>query len=160
MPALRIAIFNVENLDETAPGERPSLAERVALMRPQIARPGADIACFPEVNGQERPGQPRALLALQELLAGTTLDGAAMVSTTPEHDAVYDERNLVVDVVHCRVRRSRLPDAAGRHAAEVHAVVQQRQQAGRITCGERRGEPLPGTVGRAGGHVFQHRCLL
>lgn len=76
MVVLRIATFNVENLDETPSGARPSLAERVALMKPQVARLRADIACFQEVHGQERPGQPRALLALRELLGGTNLDGA------------------------------------------------------------------------------------
>ena len=80
---VRVATFNLENLDETAPGQRPTLAERITLMRPQISRLRADIACFQEVNGQERPGQPRALLALTELLAGTILQGAALVSTKP-----------------------------------------------------------------------------
>jgi len=87
MTSLRIVTFNLENLDETAPDERPSLAERVGLMKPQIVRLRADIACFQEVNGQERPGQPRALLALNELLSGTSLDGANVVSTKPEDDA-------------------------------------------------------------------------
>jgi len=96
MVEFRIATFNVENLDETAPGERPSLAERVVLMKPQIVRLRADVVCFQEVHGQERPGQPRALLALAELLAGTNLQGANVVSTKPQHDAVYNERNLVV----------------------------------------------------------------
>ncbi len=96
MAAFRIATFNLENFDETPPGQRPTLAERIALMRPQIVRLRADIACFQEVNGQERPGQPRALLALAELLAGTNLLGANVVSTKPVGDAVYNERNLVV----------------------------------------------------------------
>jgi endonuclease/exonuclease/phosphatase family metal-dependent hydrolase len=96
MTQIRIATFNLENLDEVPTGQRPSLAERIALMRPQITRLRADIACFQEVHGQERPGQPRALLALQELLARTNLDGAALVSTKPDGDAVYDQRNLVV----------------------------------------------------------------
>lgn len=96
MVTVRVATFNLENLDETGPGQAPSLADRIALMRPQIVRLRADIVCFQEVHGQERPGQPRALLALTELLAGTNLDGAALVSTKPEDDAVYNERNLVV----------------------------------------------------------------
>ena len=58
MATVRIATFNRENFDETGPGEPSSLDERVALMRPQIARLRADIACFQEVRGQERPGQP------------------------------------------------------------------------------------------------------
>ncbi len=93
MTTFRIATFNLENLDETGD---PSLAERVALMRPQIIRLRADVACFQEVNGQERPGQPRQLLALAELLTDTNLEGAPMVSTHPENDAAYNERNLVV----------------------------------------------------------------
>ena len=71
MATLRVATFNLENFDETAAGARPSLDERIALMRPQIIRLRADIACFQEVHGQERPGQPRALLALPRLLEGT-----------------------------------------------------------------------------------------
>jgi endonuclease/exonuclease/phosphatase family metal-dependent hydrolase len=96
MTELRVATFNLENFDETPAGERPSLADRIVLMRPQIQRLRADIACFQEVNGQERPGQPRALLALADLLAGTDLAGAELVSTRPKDDGVYDERNLVV----------------------------------------------------------------
>ncbi|MFE2266628.1 endonuclease/exonuclease/phosphatase family protein [Streptomyces griseosporeus] len=96
MSEFRIATFNLENFDETPPGERPSLAERITLMRPQITRLRADIACFQEAHGQERPGQPRALLALKELLTGTGLDGATLVSTQPPDDAVFDLRNVVI----------------------------------------------------------------
>jgi endonuclease/exonuclease/phosphatase family metal-dependent hydrolase len=96
MTTLRIATFNLENFDETAPGVLPSLADRIALMRPQIVRLRADVACFQEVHGQERPGSQRALLALLELLSGTNLDGANVVSTKPQDDAVYNERNIVV----------------------------------------------------------------
>jgi endonuclease/exonuclease/phosphatase family metal-dependent hydrolase len=96
MAEVRIATFNLENFDETAPEAWPSLAERIELMRPQIVRLRASIACFQEVNGQERPNQPRSLLALAELLADTNLAGAELVSTRTENDEVYDERNLVV----------------------------------------------------------------
>jgi endonuclease/exonuclease/phosphatase family metal-dependent hydrolase len=115
MSTLRIATFNLENFDETAPDARPSLAERIALMKPQIVRLRADIACFQEVNGQERAGEPRALLALGQLLADTNLDGASLVSTKPDTDAVYDERNLVV-VTHLPVvgRRQLRNDLVGK----------------------------------------------
>jgi endonuclease/exonuclease/phosphatase family metal-dependent hydrolase len=96
MAEFRIATFNLENFDETGPGDRPSLEERIALMRPQILRLRADVVFFQEVHGQKRPGQPRALLALEELLAGTNLEGAQLVSSRPQDDAVYDERNLVI----------------------------------------------------------------
>lgn len=96
MAEVRIATFNLENFDETAVGEWPSLAERIQLMRPQIVRLRADVVCFQEVNGQERPNEPRSLLALTELLAGTNLAGAQLASTRTANDEVYDERNLVV----------------------------------------------------------------
>jgi hypothetical protein len=64
MAEIRIATFNLENFDETAAGEWPSLVGRIMLMRPQIVRLRATIACFQEVNGKERPNQPRSLLAL------------------------------------------------------------------------------------------------
>ena len=96
MTQLRIATFNLENFDEVPLGEAPTLAERITLMRPQIQRLRADIACFQEVHGQERPGQPRALIALRQLLAGTNLEGANLVSTKPKDDGVYNERNIVV----------------------------------------------------------------
>lgn len=97
MGTLRIATFNLENWDETAPGAKPpSLADRIELMRPQIMRLRADVACFQEVHGQERPGQPRDVLALKELLKGTNLEGANLVSTRTAGGEVYDVRNLVV----------------------------------------------------------------
>ncbi|MGB3735906.1 MAG: endonuclease/exonuclease/phosphatase family protein [Ilumatobacter sp.] len=96
MRSLRIATFNLENFDETDVGERPSLDERIALMRPQIERLRADIVCFQEVNGQERAGEPRGLAALEALLAGTNLEGAELISTRTQMDEVFDQRNLVV----------------------------------------------------------------
>ncbi|MEU9377606.1 endonuclease/exonuclease/phosphatase family protein [Streptomyces sp. NPDC048255] len=96
MTQIRIATFNLENFDETLPTAHPSLEERIALMRPQIQRLRADIACFQEVHGQKRPGQPRDLLALKELLTGTNLDGAPLVSTKPQDDVVFELRNLVI----------------------------------------------------------------
>jgi hypothetical protein len=70
------------------PNESRSCARSIVRLR-------ADIACFQEVNGQERPGQPRALLALTELLTETNLAPAQLVSTEPV-GGVYDERNQVV----------------------------------------------------------------
>ena len=93
---LRVATFNLENFDETAPGAKPSLSERIALMRPQIQRLRADVVCFQEVHGQERPGQPRALLALRELLAGTNLETATLTSSVGPDGEVLDLRNVVV----------------------------------------------------------------
>ncbi|GAA5152660.1 endonuclease/exonuclease/phosphatase family protein [Amycolatopsis dongchuanensis] len=96
MTTSRIATFNLENFDETAPDAHPSLDERITLMRPQIERLRADIVCFQEVNGQERDGQPRDLHALRRLLEDTNLDAAETVSTRTATKEVFDERNLVV----------------------------------------------------------------
>jgi exonuclease III len=97
---LRIATFNLENFDEIAAGKRPALAERIVLMRPQIIRLRADIVCFQEVNGQEREGRERELLALAELLEDTNLAKATVVSTRTGNAGVFDERNLVVATNH------------------------------------------------------------
>ncbi|MGR8981514.1 MAG: endonuclease/exonuclease/phosphatase family protein [Gammaproteobacteria bacterium] len=93
---LRIATFNLENLDDK-PGQKPTLDERIALMRPQFLRLNADILCLQEVNGQEAAGEPRRLLALVKLLADTPYSGYQQVSTMTESSMqVYDERNLVI----------------------------------------------------------------
>jgi endonuclease/exonuclease/phosphatase family metal-dependent hydrolase len=93
---LRIATFNLENLDDK-PGSKPTLAERIAVMRPQLLRLKADILCLQEVNGQERMGQPRQLLALDEMLSGTPYNEYYRLSTmTADGGQVYDERNLVI----------------------------------------------------------------
>jgi endonuclease/exonuclease/phosphatase family metal-dependent hydrolase len=94
---LRLATFNLENLDDK-PGQQPTLAGRIALMRPQLLRLRADVLCLQEVNGQEVAGQPRQLLALDQVLAGTPYAAyhrvATMTATPPVQ--VFDVRNLVI----------------------------------------------------------------
>lgn len=91
---IRIATFNLENLDQS---QNPTLAARIAVLRPQLNRLRADILCLQEVNGQEQPGQPRQLLALQELLTGTAYAGMNRFSTLlADGSQVFDERNLVI----------------------------------------------------------------
>ena len=94
---LRIATFNLENLDDK-PGDKPTLDERIVLMRPQLLRLNADILCLQEVNGQEQTGQPRQLLALDKLLTGTPYSAFHRASTLTlgANPQVYDERNLVI----------------------------------------------------------------
>ncbi|MGE0821003.1 MAG: endonuclease/exonuclease/phosphatase family protein [Candidatus Binatia bacterium] len=93
---LRLATFNLENFDDK-PNQKPTLAERIALMRPQLLRLNADVLCLQEVNGQEQPRQPRQLLALQQLIATTPYSHYHCVSTvTTAGHHVYDERNLVI----------------------------------------------------------------
>ncbi len=67
---MRIATFNLENLDDAPDGVR--VAERTSVLRPQLERLEADILCLQEVNAQHHRGESaRALDALDALLAGT-----------------------------------------------------------------------------------------
>lgn len=93
--SLRIATFNLENLDDR-PGGRPDLATRIAVLRPQLLRLRADVLCLQEVNGQEEKNQPRRLLALRALLHGTPYADYPLAHTRTSRNEAYDERNLVV----------------------------------------------------------------
>ncbi|HSN99225.1 MAG TPA: endonuclease/exonuclease/phosphatase family protein [Candidatus Nanopelagicales bacterium] len=96
---LRLGTFNLESLDDR-PDEGIPIAERVAVLRPQLLRMDADVLCLQEVNGQhppEDPAQPRRLLALDQLLEGTPY-AAFERAFTVGHDGVgaRDVHNLVV----------------------------------------------------------------
>lgn len=94
---LRIASFNIENWDEKSGGTSgPTFAERLAVTRPLLERTHADVICFQEVHGQEQEGQPRDVLALKTLLAGTPFASYQLASTLTTNNEVYDVRNLVV----------------------------------------------------------------
>jgi hypothetical protein len=43
--SLRIATFNVENLDDV-PNTEPTLQDRIEIMRPQMERLRADVLCL------------------------------------------------------------------------------------------------------------------
>jgi endonuclease/exonuclease/phosphatase family metal-dependent hydrolase len=93
---LRIATFNLENLDD-GPDEKPPLAARIAVLRPQLLRLRADVLCLQEVHGQEPAGGgPRTLAALDELLAATPYAAYQRATTRTQQGAPYDQRNLVV----------------------------------------------------------------
>jgi exonuclease III len=92
----RIATFNVENLDDV-PGKKPTLDERITILRPQLKRLNANIICFQEVHGQERTNKPREVLALKKLIENTAYSNFYIESTkTSDANEVYDKRNLVV----------------------------------------------------------------
>jgi endonuclease/exonuclease/phosphatase family metal-dependent hydrolase len=99
--SLRIASFNVENLDDKSDARNPPLSERVPILRAAVTRLSADILCLQEVHGQELPehtgNRPsRALSALDAVLAGTPYAGFERVHTTTAGGQPYDERNLVI----------------------------------------------------------------
>jgi len=92
MAAVRLATFNVEELDDV-PNARPTLAERIKVMRPQLERLRPDILCLQEVHGQ---GEPKQLLALDQLIANTPLAGFHRAHTTASNGAAMAFRNLVI----------------------------------------------------------------
>jgi endonuclease/exonuclease/phosphatase family metal-dependent hydrolase len=91
--AIRIATFNLENLDD-GPDMRPPLSDRIRIMRPQLERLRADILCLQEVNSQG-PADARTLSALGQLLSGTPYATYNRATTTTTGGSLYDERNLV-----------------------------------------------------------------
>jgi endonuclease/exonuclease/phosphatase family metal-dependent hydrolase len=94
MPTLRIATFNLENLDD--PGQNhPTLAERITVMRPQLERVIADVLCLQEVHSQG-PAGGRTLDALDQLVAGTSYAAFHRATTETTGGELYDVRNLVV----------------------------------------------------------------
>jgi endonuclease/exonuclease/phosphatase family metal-dependent hydrolase len=96
---VRIATFNLENLDDAADRE-PSLGERLHVLRPQLTRLAADVLCLQEVNAH-RPSSsksgPRRLTALETLLAGTPYESFERVhSHRPGREEPMDVQNLVI----------------------------------------------------------------
>ncbi len=94
---MRIATFNIENLDEGSKSTA-TLAERITILRPQLMRLNADVLCLQEINSQrDKPGSGRKLIALNELLKETAYVDFECVSTTAgEPDSLADVHNLVV----------------------------------------------------------------
>ena len=94
---LRIATFNLENLDDRA-GATPALDQRIAVLRPMLERLEADILCLQEVNAQGEGGdKPRRFRALDTLLAGTPYAGYDRVGTVSKGGiGPADVHNLVI----------------------------------------------------------------
>jgi endonuclease/exonuclease/phosphatase family metal-dependent hydrolase len=94
---LRIATFNLENLDWTA--AREGLFERrLAALRPLLRELRADILCLQEIAGRKRePHGPRRLLGLDRLLEDTLYSGYFRASSTrPGSDVPADVHNLAI----------------------------------------------------------------
>jgi endonuclease/exonuclease/phosphatase family metal-dependent hydrolase len=98
---LRIATFNIENLDTSSSKSSPSLALRAPVLRTMLKRINADILCLQEVHGQELPNHTsqnpkRDLAALDFVLDGTAYQTFHRVCTLTSDKVPYNERNLVV----------------------------------------------------------------
>jgi len=96
-PALRIATYNLENLDDR-PDLEPPLAARVGALRPRLSRLDADVLCLQEVNAQKpAKDRPRRLDALDALLAGTPYAGFARLCSVQRNGVgPMDKHNLVI----------------------------------------------------------------
>ncbi len=98
---MRVATFNIENLDEAADSKNPSLDERAPILRGMLERLDADIICLQEVHGQELPehtsdNPKRNLSALDKVLAGTDYAGYERIHTKTSGGVPFDKRNLVI----------------------------------------------------------------
>lgn len=111
---LRIATFNLESLDDR-PCCDGDFTDRLAVLRPQLARLRADILCLQEVNARatSRHG-PRCLSALNQLLENSPYaDFHRVVSANRAEKRFSDHHNLVT--------LSRWP--IGRHRQVWHNLV-------------------------------------
>ncbi|MCP4747744.1 MAG: endonuclease [Desulfobacteraceae bacterium] len=98
---MKIATFNIENLDENADDKNPTLDIRGPVLKAMLNRIDADILCFQEVHGQELPDHTpstprRNLSALDALLTGTNYAGYQHATTLTSDNVPYDKRNLVI----------------------------------------------------------------
>ncbi|OIQ97912.1 endonuclease/exonuclease/phosphatase family protein [mine drainage metagenome] len=95
MPPLRLATFNLENLDDRA---ADGFGDRLDLLRPQLRRLRADVLCLQEVNAREEARHgPRRLSALDRLLDGTGYEAChRVVSLNRKGKRFADHHNLVI----------------------------------------------------------------
>ena len=95
--ALRIATFNLENLDDRL-DLQPPLPARLPTLRAQLERLQADIVCLQEVNAQKTGSdKQRHLDALDQLLGKTRYASFNRVWTRDEHGkGALNVHNLVI----------------------------------------------------------------
>lgn len=91
---LRVATFNVENLDEKRKGV--SLEERIAVLRPQLLELRADVLCLQECSAHAAHHGVHELRALDRLLEGTPYAGFERATTQGASGGPSDKHNLVV----------------------------------------------------------------
>jgi len=92
---LRVATFNLENLDEHRRVGAP-LDERIAVLRPQLLALRADVLCLQEVSAHTRHGGQHPLRALDRLLAGTPYATFARATSKVASGGPSDKHNVVV----------------------------------------------------------------
>ena len=97
---MKIATFNVENLDFSSSDTNPTIEQRAPLLRAQLERLDADVICFQEVHGQEtnkhtEDNPDRELSAFEYILQGTKYEGFKYSTTLTSDNTPFNERNLV-----------------------------------------------------------------
>lgn len=105
---MRLATFNLENLDDAADADVP-IEARIRILRPQLLRLDADVLCLQEVNAQRAgsKGTPRVLRALDRLLEGTVYAGFNRICCAlKDGRGPLDVQNLVILCRH-PIRRHR-----------------------------------------------------
>ncbi|MEO0575301.1 MAG: endonuclease/exonuclease/phosphatase family protein [Pseudomonadota bacterium] len=134
---MRIATFNIENLDDQpVPDNRrdrePSFEDRAPILRAQLERLRADVICLQEVHGQDEDGEPRDLRALKKLMQGTRYEDYQLDTTRLANGQDVERfRNLVFMVA---------PDYAfAEPAREIRNDFVERP-AHKFATGNRRGE--------------------
>lgn len=93
----RLATFNLESLGAGA--DETALADRVAVLRPQLERLRADIVCLQEVNACAVAGKsgPRQPTGLDRVLAGSRYDGFhRVISVGRSGRRPADHHNLAI----------------------------------------------------------------
>jgi exonuclease III len=98
---MRVATFNIENLDNTGDDKNPSIELRAPILRQMLKRINAEIICIQEVHAQEQPNHTtdnpkRDLSALNYVLKGTMYENYFQATTLTQEDIPYDKRNLVI----------------------------------------------------------------
>ncbi|HXY59892.1 MAG TPA: endonuclease/exonuclease/phosphatase family protein [Methylocystis sp.] len=94
---LRIATFNIENLD-WAKAHEEEFARRLLILRPILEGLAADVLCLQEIGAQRPTAHaPRRFLALDRLLAdGPYANFYRLTSTRPGSPAPADVHNLAI----------------------------------------------------------------
>ncbi|MEJ2766856.1 endonuclease/exonuclease/phosphatase family protein [Photobacterium sp. MCCC 1A19761] len=93
---MKIATFNVENLDyDETPGNE-AFANRLTPLRQMLIRIDADILCLQEVHSQKNDDNEKKLDALIELIEGTPYHDYHRQHTTTADGQPMHERNLIV----------------------------------------------------------------
>ncbi len=98
---IKIATFNIENLDFSPDENNPDFVARKPVLKSILNRMDADILCLQEVHGQETASHSsdhpaRNFAALDEVIEGTKYSGYHRAFTLTSENVPYDVRNLII----------------------------------------------------------------